>query len=465
MGIPAHSRWGPPLEQYVLRYDKTSIRGRPEMVNPEIMTPARTCLKAITTISEEADEIKFESLAKKADEIKFESLAKRVTLEMLRSLWLLSLSGQGALYFAQPRLIRGCLRLMKIIKVDGLVSPFSYEYGYLCFNIGKMALGVCLVEKFHSRHLANLMNDTVVNCLTKDTPSILTEYLSMLFLDEPKEFSQGMARCDWIFGWSDPPAHGGHSELIIAGSDVLDLMNVLWNDRKVLLKALSSAYTPGASIMLLPSWQYLYRMGISLQPVSRTPLLDAFLDLTWRFTLIATPGDYGLILPIIMSAMFQSGRLPNSAVDVEDSRNIIEAYVRGLPPAEDALLYRQMSFGAYPFLPRFVAQTLLPGTEDLYIEIIKSMLGRLWEMLSWGQLGGMISPVAAVVLCFDDVMLFLRFHGQSLQYSRSPVLQAIIEELANNDILGLIGFAINRLYTCKDTEANETTGYIGTFVA
>ncbi|CAE6507114.1 unnamed protein product [Rhizoctonia solani] len=445
MAISVHSRWGPPLEQYVLRYDQTSVRGREE-IEDEIMSSALGCVRVITTLSNEADEIKFESSAGK------------VTLEMLRCLWLLSSSRQGVLYLAQPPLIRGCLRLMKLVKVNGVISPFSYEYGYLCFNISKMALGVCLIEKFHRQHVADLMEHIWSNYLTKDNASILAELLVYLFTEEDKKHIQQSPRCDWIFGWSDPPAHGGHPKLIIAGSDALDLMDVLWNDRKAFLKSLSLAYTPGSSIMLFAIWQYMYRKGVLLKPVSRTPVLDTFLDLTWRFMLITTPGDYGLMFPIIMAAMLHSGKLAESAVDVEDSRNIIDAYVRGMAPAEDPLLYRQVSSAAYPLLLRFVERTLLPGTEDLYHGIVKSMLSRLWDMVSWGRLDATISPVGAIELGLKDLLVFLRIHAQGLG-PRSPVMQAIIEELADKDILGLIGYSIHQLCPTKDAEPNPQKGY------
>ncbi|KAH7323389.1 hypothetical protein B0J17DRAFT_723380 [Rhizoctonia solani] len=254
MGIPVRSRWGPPLEHYVLRYDKISIRGREEIEN-EIMSSALNCIKIINNISDEADEIKSES----------NSLPRSSSAHS----WLLE-------------------------------ADEVSQSGWPSFptNTGNFA-------------------------------STLAKWLSEchLFTEEDKVNNQGTPRCDWIFGWSDPPAHGGHSKLIVAGSDALDLMDVLWDERKASLKSLSSSYTPGASIMLFLVWQYMYRKGVLLRPVSRTPLLDTFLDLTRRFTLITTPGDHDIISPIIFAALPQSGRLAESAVDVEDSRNIIEAYV------------------------------------------------------------------------------------------------------------------------------------------
>ncbi|KDN33757.1 hypothetical protein RSAG8_13155, partial [Rhizoctonia solani AG-8 WAC10335] len=399
------------------------------------MSSARSCMQIIATLSKEEDEIKFDLLA------------GQVTLEMLRCLLLLSSSGQGVLYLTQPPLIRGCIRLMKTIKVDSHVSPFSYEYGYLCFNIAKMALGCCLVEKFNKQHIAELMERIWANYQTKDNPSILTEQLSEIFLNETTKSSPREARCDWIFGWSDPPAHGGHPNLIVAESDALDLMNVLWNDRKAFLKSLSSTYTPGALIILLLIWQYMLRNGLQRDlpdPGLQTPLLGPFLDLSWRFALVAMPADYALAYRTALITMFYLEELTESAVDMEDSRTIINAYIKSIPIIEDTVLYRQVALGLYPHLPRFVVRNILPGTADLFPALIKTILGRMWEMALWQGVEHAMPPVAVIASGFDDLLLFLQVHVPRLP-PQSSVMQLILEELAGQDLLGLVGFTINRL--------------------
>ncbi|KDN46661.1 hypothetical protein RSAG8_04041, partial [Rhizoctonia solani AG-8 WAC10335] len=446
MGIPIHSRWGPPLEQYVLRYNRTSVRGQ-EVLENDIMSSARSCMEIIATISKEEDEIKFDLLA------------RQVTLEMLGCLLFLSSSVQGVLYLAQPPLIRGCIRLMKIIKVDGVVSPLSYEYGYLCFNIAKMALGVCLVEKINKQHIGELMKRIWANYQTKDNPSILTEQLSEIFLNEIAKSSPREARCDWIFGWSDPPAHGGHSNLIVAESDALDLMNVLWNDRKALLKSLSLTYTPGALTILLLIWQYMLRNGLQHElpaPPLRTPLLGPFLDLSWRFVLVATPSDYGFILPMVFAAMSHLGKLVKGAVDVEDSRTIINAYINGIMPIENAVSFRQATLVICHNLPRFVVHNILPGTEELFPVLVKSMLGRMWETIFWEglEMEHIMPPMGILAGGVEDLLLFLQIHAPRLP-PQSPVMQAILEEMADNDLLGLVGFSVHRLYPSRES---DTTG-------
>ncbi|CAE6454990.1 unnamed protein product [Rhizoctonia solani] len=433
MGNPVHFHWGLPLEQYVLHYDKAFLRGQINL-EEEVVSSATKCIQIIIIISEEGDEAKIDSLAKK------------ITLAMLHSVLLLSLSMRGILYLARPGLITGCTRLMKTVKVDGMISPFSYEYGYLCFNIGKMALGICLVEKFHKQNIFNLMERIHTEHQTRDNASLLTEYLSKLFLDETQE-SPREPRCAWIFGWSNPPAHSGHSGLIVSESDALDLMNVLCNDRKALLKSLSSTYTPGSSVILFLIWQYMIRKGLQRElpdPHSRPLLLGPFLDLLWRFTLVTTPSDYGFIFSATMAGMSHLGKLTEGAVDVEDSRTIINTYIKGIPSGEITESFHQVALVVYHSLPRFVVRSILPGTENLFAAFVQAMLSRAWEMIVWEEMAVM-PPMGVVAGGLDDLLLFLQAVASRLP-PHSPVMRAILEQIVDNDLLGLIGFSIHRLY-------------------
>ncbi|KEP46323.1 hypothetical protein V565_205240, partial [Rhizoctonia solani 123E] len=446
MGISAHSRWGPPLEQYVLRYNKASVHCR-EVVKDDTMCSAQQCMQSIATLSKEADDIKFGLLAKK------------VTLEMLRCLFLLSLSGQGILYLAQPPLIRGCIKLMTTITVDGMISPFSYEYGYLCFNIAKTALGVCLLDKFNEQWVTDLMEQIRVNYLTKDNPSILTDFLSLRFVTEGRKSSPPTkVWFDWVFGWAEPPAHCGRSELLVFESDVLVLMNVLWEDRKSFLKSLLSTYTPGTSIISMLIWQYMIRNGELSKPLPRTSHLELFLDLTWRFALAATPSDYGLIVDPTNGTIVHLGDLARSVVDVEDSRAVVTAYIKGILPDESKhmALYRSTAIRVYPHLFHFVIVNAIPGTEDLFPPLVGLMLSRTWEMISWAW-EGTKPTVGILCLCFQDLQYIIQNHIR--RPVQSQAIQALREETVKHDVLGLAGSAINLLIPNGQEEALRGKAY------
>ncbi|CAE7064928.1 unnamed protein product [Rhizoctonia solani] len=439
MEIPIHPRWGPPLEKYALHYDEEFLRGNIELED-DMISSAEECIQTILTVSEESDETKIELLA------------ETITLAMLHSVLLLSLSIVGINSLAYPGLIRGCIKLMKIVKLHGVISPFSFEYGYLCFNISKVALGTCLVKNFRKGNLYEL-TATILENPTVDSTTLLTEHLTNLFMeavlvcpDEP--------RCDWVFGWSEPPAYRGQVQSVVTESDTLDMMNILWSDRKAFFKSLSLTYTPGTSIILLLIWQYMARKGLRRAlPKSHSlgSLLESYLDLLWRFTLIATPGDYGVILPAATAAMFHLAAVAKTAVDVEDSRAIINAYIKGVPTFEIERWYRQTALTVYPNVTRLITRNILPGTEDLFPMFIKTLLGRMWEIISWEGLESVMPPLGALLAGFEDVYFFFHLHGQKLP-SQPLVMQAILQEMVENDFLGLIGFSIHRLYPDRESD-------------
>ncbi|CAE6508810.1 unnamed protein product [Rhizoctonia solani] len=395
MDIPIHPRWGLPLEQYAPHYDNAFLRGSIDL-EEDVIHSAEECIQAILTVSKERDETEIEILAEK------------ITLAMLHSVLLFSLTIYGVESLACPGLIRGCIKLMKIVKSDGVISPFSFEYGYLCFNISRAALGICLMKNFLKGDLSEFKTVIITeDNRTVDNATLLTEYLSKLFT-ESVQLSAKEPRCDWAFGWSepDPLGHYGRIQSIVAESDALDMMTILWGDRKAFLKCLFLTHTPGTSIILLMIWQYMARKGLRRAlPESHSlgPLLETFLDLLWRFALIAKSGDYGIILPIATAAMFHLAAVVETAVDVEDSRIIISAYIKGMPPSEFERWFRQAALTVYPNITRFITRNILPGTEDLLPIFLKTLLSRMWEMIFWEGLESVMPPLGALLGGFEDV--------------------------------------------------------------
>ncbi|CAE6528496.1 unnamed protein product [Rhizoctonia solani] len=433
MSNPAHSHWGPPLEQYTPYYNEAAAHHRIEFTH-DLIAPAEEGFDAIFKIAQETDESKIEILA------------RQVTLQMLRSVMILSYAASGLVYYARPLLIRGSIRLMKTVRPDQTASPFAYEYGYLCFNIVKIALGVCLLERSNLRCLARLVE------LIKEEPndsvqSILAGYCSNVIMVEISESTAGEGCCDWMFGWADPPAGRKYSEPLITRPDTLDLINILWEDRKVFFRALLSTYTPGTSIILLLLWQYVRRERILQETLFQTSLVKIFLDLTRRFTLVAMPDDYIIVIRASNDAKENYAKWQDSkAVDEEDSRNIINAYIKGIPPVERTV-YRQLVLAAYRFLPYFVLQIILPGTEDLFPQLVGTMLGRLWDMILWEELDHDIMIVDVIATGLLDILDL----PQRLE-QQSPVILEILQTMVQNNALGLAGFAIQRLDLTKVTK-------------
>ncbi|EUC58567.1 hypothetical protein RSOL_264420, partial [Rhizoctonia solani AG-3 Rhs1AP] len=98
-----------------------------------------------------------------------------------------------------------------------------------------------------------------------------------------------------------------------------------------------------------------------------------------------------------MAGMSHLGKLTEGAVDVEDSRTIINTYIKGIPSGEITESFHQVALVVYHSLPRFVA-----------------MLSRAWEMIVWEEMAVM-PPMGVVAGGLDDLLPLLRDYHPILQ--------------------------------------------------
>jgi hypothetical protein len=61
---------------------------------------------------------------------------------------------------------------------------------------------------------------------------------------------------DWILGWSKSPGHS-QQPVLVSRPEALSLLNMLWEDRKMFLRAFTSTYSPGLSAVIFLLWRYL----------------------------------------------------------------------------------------------------------------------------------------------------------------------------------------------------------------
>ncbi|CAE6454419.1 unnamed protein product [Rhizoctonia solani] len=425
-----HSHWGASLENYATLYSQTSDFNRSFVEDQTLFSSSAR--DGIAVITQAADE---------EDETEVELLASKLALSMLRSIMILSSSRLGILYFAHPGLTHGCIKLMKTIKVDGFVTPFSYEYGYLCFNIAKMSLGVCLVEKLDS----DLMEHMRANFMSKDNPSILTEYLCQLALDRMQSQSGAHLDLHSIFGWGGSSVNGGGSGLVISKSEAFELMDIIGADRKAFMMVLSSSYTPGVSMILLLLWQLTVQEDFSTESTFQSDILETYLDLMWRIALSATACDWPMVALVVSASGVHMKRLRGKTVDTEDSRTILKAYIRGIPLV-DGSTYRHTALKLNPNSPYFIRQNILPGTEDLCPALVETLLDRTWEITSWEEaLEEKIDAADIIGVGLQDLCLILDTYVKHALPCQSSLMQTVLEILAAKDLLGLIGVGIQRL--------------------
>jgi hypothetical protein len=255
-----HPRWGRPLDQYAISYDFDAARQRGTL-NLDLEIEA---LKAVQKIGR---------LAGEAPNANQSNSANEVTLSTLKSLLRLSLDPRTLLHFADLSLISGCIKLLGMVKSSGKSSvscpwypssiripyltslkPFRYEYGYLCFRIFVIALGVCLLKR------SDNLDATTTKMITDSNAKVLVELsgrVSRVIQDVMEETIGGdLGDCDWILGWFKSPHHPQQIPLA-SRSDASLLLSLLWEDRTLFLKTFMSTYSPGLSGVIFLLWRYL----------------------------------------------------------------------------------------------------------------------------------------------------------------------------------------------------------------
>ncbi|CAE7123663.1 unnamed protein product, partial [Rhizoctonia solani] len=131
--LNSHPRWGLAIEYYPKIYTRdaisahfcTSLDGNVSWRTSAIATISDICKLGQTT---QANSI--------------QRISSGITLEKLKDLLELTRFPSDFTNFALPSLVEGSITLMSSLEP----TPFSYEYGYLCFRILVFSLNACLID-------------------------------------------------------------------------------------------------------------------------------------------------------------------------------------------------------------------------------------------------------------------------------------------------------------------------------
>ncbi|KAH7325307.1 hypothetical protein B0J17DRAFT_772435 [Rhizoctonia solani] len=138
-------RWGRPLEDYVPSYDIAAAQKR-GLVTQEMEEEAQKV----------KDRIYGEALSVRGQVSNPGNLVglKDITFQMLEAVLELTISPRHLHFFADPIFLGGCIRLLTQVKPEGKLSPFSHEFGYLCFRIIAIGTGACILKVTDSLDMA-----------------------------------------------------------------------------------------------------------------------------------------------------------------------------------------------------------------------------------------------------------------------------------------------------------------------
>ncbi|KEP45612.1 hypothetical protein V565_255660 [Rhizoctonia solani 123E] len=304
-----------------------------------------------------------------------------------------------------PLAIHGCINLMQSITRFGRPSPFSYEYGYLCFRILVVAYDYCvllcserheswideveqpqnyLLQEGHIPILSRTVSEVIVDCMNGGTP-IYNKF----------------------FTWS--PWTDNYRGPLITTHYILLLAKILDDDRKHFLIFMRSNYSLRLSALLYTMCEFMHKMP----PQSEEhPFLYMFTRIYPRALLLVP--DYPFGLNSTHFYIMQLAREYKSTSQVFD--------------AEDS----QLVFRAQPLIR--------DGFEDVLPSVIRATIHCMWEDMVAEE------PVTAelVYRCMQLVHAishwfdFLKDRTQTAGHRFIQAIDIVIEEELVNFVMRML---------------------------
>ncbi|CAE7149945.1 unnamed protein product [Rhizoctonia solani] len=302
------------------------------------------------------------------------------------------------LHLSDPSIISGCIKLLRTIKNQrGTIFPYNNELGWLCFRLLVIVLDICLLERYDKLEETMVLPNQRPDI--RAAPHILASaHLACGVYAQLDAINAG-DDCDWVFGWSissDQP----RQKLLLPPSEALNLMNIIWEDRKLFLRVLYSCATTSRPVLC--GLLFLFSRGLAhmreLRPLANMTILGSrFYELAVRYLLVTD--KYQQIIQLMCDHETQSfigigPRVPRH-VDSEDSRAILTAFIRRLTAGDDPdILRRREPCTTLRLVPVAIdteAQNLIPEVVRCIIEYGWSVLPTIEGQL--GQAGGAISLI------------------------------------------------------------------------
>ncbi|CAE6443280.1 unnamed protein product [Rhizoctonia solani] len=420
-----HPRWGRPIDEYVHSYDLPAARKR-IYVTPSMEALGIRSISRVTRLGgahqpEHSD-------------------VETVTIHILELILNLALCPRTIHRFADPPLISGCVKLMSTIRVDQKISPFSYEYGYLCFKIMTIAIGVNILQRTRDLEMtvANMESDADTELML-----ILSGHVSRVLKDEI-ESTNGTQACNWVLGWARV---SGQHQLqlfpLILRSDIKLILNILWEDRELFLKTFMITHSPGLSGVMFVLWRYLYS-GSRFTDNSPSRLLAAPLcELLWRYMLVATTDQ---LTPLVyinndlqLTKKAAIWHKSPKFINPSDLRNILQAYIGRMSPV-DPRSHKPLDIAAIPVLLRFIINIMQDGAEIFFPPLVGLTLDRVWDTLYDVNADDQetVSYAGLIISMFQELVRPLNH----TYHARTVAIRELVKTLAERILPDMIAYAM-----------------------
>ncbi|CAE6476550.1 unnamed protein product [Rhizoctonia solani] len=357
MSPPLHPRWGRPIQFYsgLTHADQCALSVERELAG----------LQALQKISR---------LATEGYMLTLEDSELNPDLSTLKSALLLTSDSATFRHLANPPVISGCIQLMKTInsQSSGVASPFSYEYGCVCFKLLVSALNCCLFKSW------NVLDELLATSNKLPKGANNTMLLARLCKGVVRQIFVGNDERDddWPMGWSDSVSRRRKKPLL-PKSDISTLLGLLWHDRKLFLQALAQDDPTecGLSGVFLILSRYVARERDFEQNREWKDINTRVYELALRYLLVAHGSQREPILYII-DLTICTNRWPNTSkhLDEDDSRRIATAFIGLMSKPSDTFL---LSRGPAVLL-RFVPHSIDGRALDMLPAILQSVIKNGW---------------------------------------------------------------------------------------
>ncbi|KAH7323373.1 hypothetical protein B0J17DRAFT_241733 [Rhizoctonia solani] len=307
-----------------------------------------------------------------------------------------------------PALIQHCVICLCQRERKG-AQVFDDEWGYLCFRILVLAINASMISKYH--HPA--VWDTLLSMHGRQgADEQLSDSLNAFLAQQVHN-----PHPDRIIGWSPQGIH----PTIISKANTLLLLDLLFKDRKGLLRAWSETRSPTLTGLLFVLWRFAHVASMPNHWIS-------FIDLARRNYLI-TKADFSNAIQTFQEDAHQHvdiwfSRRTLTAVDLEDARlqlSILTKRLRSEPSTGICVVPFTLSFY---FLVGFslpnADEKFIPGVEDLFIPLLREAFGGFWCCFKIGVASLIIRPdlirkrIGLLIITINLMLDHLEIHPTDL---------------------------------------------------
>ncbi|KAG8709217.1 hypothetical protein FRC08_018478 [Ceratobasidium sp. 394] len=385
-----------------------------------------------------------------------------IHISTLESALLLSRDPATIRHLTNPPVISGCIRLMKTVidkSSNRVASPFAYEYGYLCFKLLVAALNICLLERWSKVEEALTLSDRFLGAAAH----IPFWIILAREVDSQFDVIKAGGDCDWVLGWSASIQHLQQTPLLLR-SDILGLLDLLWDGRKHLLLALVP-YTPpsfGLSGLLFLLSRFVSRER-NLHNNPDWKVLNARVhEIALRYLLVASEYQREAILRVVhVTKNIDTWTESPKHIDVQDSRLIMTAFIHALSGGDKSLLLTEAPY----MMLRLVSLATDAATQDLIPEVIRLTIEYDWlRLLDTSNRDN----VEVVIRYLFGSMYALICPGHNRPFAVTPSIRSqIINTMHTSDFLDLTARAIISLKPAQSSSEaklhHETFGGLAYF--